>query len=220
MQHYPDDTDTERQSLCKLPWSPWVNGIVGVFHDPLNLYLMLECIPAGVLHDIIYRYGPLDATIARFYYANIVCALDFLHSNGIVHRDLKPANILIKPDGYISLVDFGLAKAETDSHCWSMVGTPIYMAPELFMSQAGIGCGVDWFSSGIILYEMVTQRVASIVFWMHDYSHLEIFSSHSTERRRNIFTCASLTRNTNGPEAFVLENHSSHWLQVCSRTKL
>ncbi|KAG8217671.1 kinase-like domain-containing protein [Butyriboletus roseoflavus] len=158
-KHYPDDTDTERQSLCKLPWSPWVNGIVGAFHDPLNLYLMLECIPAGVLHDIIYRHGPLDATTVRFYYANIVCALDFLHTNGIVHRDLKPANILVKPDGYISLVDFGLAKPETNSHTWSMVGTPIYMAPELFMSQTGIGCGVDWFSSGVLLYEMVTKRV-------------------------------------------------------------
>lgn len=171
-QHYPDDTDAERASLSKLPWSPWVNGVVGVFHDPLNLYLILECIPAGVLHDIIYRRGPLDATTAHFYYANIVCALEFLHANGIVHRDLKPANILIKPDGYISLVDFGLAKPETDAHTWAMVGTPIYMAPELFMSQAGIGCGVDWFSSGIILYEMVTQRMASIAFRMYDYSHL------------------------------------------------
>ncbi|KAI9571383.1 kinase-like domain-containing protein [Boletus coccyginus] len=157
-KHYSDDTDAERASLSKLPWSPWVNGAVDVFHDALNLYLMLECIPAGVLHDIIYHRGPLDATTARFYYANIVCALEFLHANGIVHRDLKPANILIKPDGYISLVDFGLAKPETDAHTWSMVGTPIYMAPELFMSQAGVGCGVDWFSSGIILYEMVTQR--------------------------------------------------------------
>lgn len=152
-----------------------MNGAVDVFHDALNLYLMLECIPAGVLHDIIYHRGPLDATTARFYYANIVCALEFLHANGIVHRDLKPANILIKPDGYISLVDFGLAKPETDAHTWSMVGTPIYMAPELFMSQAGVGCGVDWFSSGIILYEMVTQRVASIMFRMDNFSAQRYF---------------------------------------------
>ncbi|KAF8447790.1 kinase-like domain-containing protein [Boletus edulis BED1] len=158
-KHFSDDTDAERASLSGLPWSPWANGVVGVFHDPLNLYLMLECIPAGVLHDIIYRRGPLDATMARFYYANIVCALEFLHANGIVHRDLKPANILVKSDGYISLVDFGLAKPETDAHTWAMVGTPIYMAPELTMSQAGVGCGIDWFSSGVILYEMVTKRV-------------------------------------------------------------
>ncbi|KAG6376300.1 kinase-like domain-containing protein [Boletus reticuloceps] len=172
MQHFSDDTDAERASLSELPWSPWANGVVGVFHDPLNLYLMLECIPAGVLHDIIYRRGPLDATMARFYYANIVCALEFLHANGIVHRDLKPANILVKPDGYISLVDFGLAKPETDSHTWAMVGTPIYMAPELTMSQAGVGCGIDWFSSGVILYEMVTKRVASIPFFGKEEEHI------------------------------------------------
>lgn len=173
-QRCSEDTDAERASLSRLPWSPWANGVVDVFHDSLNLYMMLECIPAGVLHDIIYRRGPLDAATARFYYANIVCALEFLHGHGIVHRDLKPANILIKSDGYISLVDFGLAKPETDAHTWTMVGTPIYMAPELFMSQAGVGCGVDWFSSGIILYEMATQRVASIVFRVHDYSRLSV----------------------------------------------
>ncbi|KAF9227735.1 kinase-like protein [Gyrodon lividus] len=158
-EHYPGDTDAERESLCNLPWSPWVNGVVGAFHDSLNLYLMLECIPSGVLHDVIYSRGPLEAAMARFYYANIVCALNFLHANGIVHRDLKPANILIKPDGYIALVDFGLSKPESDAQTWSMVGTPIYMAPELYSSQSGIGRGVDWFSSGIVLYEMITKRV-------------------------------------------------------------
>lgn len=220
MQHYSDDTDAERASLSKLAWSPWTNGVVDVFHDPLNLYLMLECIPAGVLHDIIYRRGPLDAATTRFYYANIVCALEFLHGNGIVHRDLKPANILIKPDGYISLVDFGLAKPETDSHTWAMVGTPIYMAPELFMSQAGVGCGVDWWSSGIILYEMVTQRVASILFRMRAAVGSVLFSSHSTGRRRNIFTCVSRTRNTSGREMFALGNRSSQWSRVFSLIKL
>lgn len=174
-QRFSGDTDAERESLSKLPWSPWVNGVVGVFHDPLNLYLMLECIPAGVLHDLIYRRGPLDAATARFYYANIVCALEFLHANGIVHRDLKPANILIKSDGYISLVDFGLAKPESHSHTWAMVGTPVYMAPELSMSQAGVGCGVDWFSSGVILYEMVTRRVASTVIRTDDPHQLTVF---------------------------------------------
>lgn len=196
-----------------------MNGVVGVFHDPLNLYLMLECIPAGVLHDLIYQDGPLDATMARFYYANIVCALEFLHANGIVHRDLKPANILIKPDGYISLVDFGLAKPETDSHTWAMVGTPIYMAPELFMSQAGIGYGVDWFSSGIILYEMVTKRVASIVDRMADDSVLKAISSRFTGRRKNTFTCVLRTQSTNGREMFVLGSRSSRWLRGLSHMK-
>ena len=211
MQHCPDDVDAERESLCKLPWNTWINGVVGAFHDPLNLYLMLECIPAGVLHDLIYRRGPLDATMARFYYANIVCALEFLHTHGIAHRDLKPANILIKSDGYICLVDFGLAKHDSTAKTWSMVGTPVYMAPELYMGQAGIGCPVDWFSSGIILYEMVTKRVASIVYRMYDYPQLNVILSHSTGRRRRRFTSASPRRSTRGPKISKLGSPSSHW---------
>ncbi|KIJ69156.1 hypothetical protein HYDPIDRAFT_164796 [Hydnomerulius pinastri MD-312] len=158
---YPKETDDERGNLVQLPWSPWINGVVGAFHDELNLYLMLECIPSGVLHDLIYKRGPFDTSMARFYYANIVCALEFLHLNDIVHRDLKPANILIKPDGYLAIADFGLSKPESDAMhgSWSLVGTPAYMAPELQMCQAGVGRAVDWFSSGVILYEMITKRV-------------------------------------------------------------
>jgi serine/threonine protein kinase len=143
---------------------------------------MLECIPSGVLHDLIYTRGPLDAGMARFYYANIVCALDFLHANGIVHRDLKPANILIKSDGYIALVDFGLSKPETDAHKWALVGTPIYMAPELHCSQSGIGRGVDWFASGVILYEMITKRAVSVSSHIH-CRYVNIFAAVLWERR-------------------------------------
>lgn len=122
---------------------------------------MLECIPSGSLHDIIYKRGPVDAATARFYYANIACGLMFLNGHGLVHRDLKPTNILVKPDGYLALADFGLAKMESDTlkNSWVMVGTPIYMAPELIRIQSSIGRGIDWWSSGVILYEMVVKRM-------------------------------------------------------------
>ncbi|KAH7889536.1 kinase-like domain-containing protein [Phlebopus sp. FC_14] len=161
-QRFPGDTDDERSTLAKLPWSPFINGVVSAFHDSLNLYLMLECIPSGVLHDVIYKRGPLDAATARFYYANIVSGLTFLHLHGVVHRDLKPTNILLRPDGYLTLADFGLAKPEEDAKksSWNLVGTPVYMAPELFNdSQSGMGRGVDWWASGVVLYEMIVKRV-------------------------------------------------------------
>ncbi|KAH7915311.1 kinase-like domain-containing protein [Hygrophoropsis aurantiaca] len=158
----PDDVHSERARLAELPWSPWINGVIGAFEDQVNLYLALEVIPSGTFHDIIVKRGPFDATTARFYFSNIACGLEFLHDYNVVHRDLKPGNILVKPDGYLAIADFGYARHELNSKrtdSWLMVGTPVYMAPELIERQETTGAGVDWWAAGIILYEMVTKRL-------------------------------------------------------------
>lgn len=103
------------------------------------------------------NYGGFDLKRARIYAAQLAMAIQYLHSIGFIHRDLKPSNILIDVDGYIKLIDFGFVKekmfgvsAKTSTFC----GTPMYAAPEI-IKRKPYGRSVDWWSFGIILYEMI-----------------------------------------------------------------
>jgi protein kinase A len=70
-----------------------------------------------------------------------------------VYRDLKPENIMIGSDGYLQLIDFGFAKVVT-KRTYTICGTPEYIAPEILLNQ-GHGKAVDWWTVGILLYEML-----------------------------------------------------------------
>jgi len=80
--------------------------------------------------------------------------LGYLHKKGIVHRDLKLENILVDMDGYLKIIDFGLAKMlDTGSTTKTYCGTPEYLAPEM-IAQAGHDFAIDWWALGILIYEM------------------------------------------------------------------
>lgn len=90
--------------------------------------------------------------MVRFYSAQIVLALEHLHSKDILYRDLKPENILLEENGYILLTDFGLSKIvkQTNSFC----GTPDYIPPEI-LDKKQYTRSVDWWQLGILIYEML-----------------------------------------------------------------
>ncbi|ULT89702.1 hypothetical protein L5515_008097 [Caenorhabditis briggsae] len=107
---------------------------------------------------------------ARFYGAEIVLALGYLHANNIVYRDLKLENLLLDKDGHIKIADFGLCKEEikfgdkTSTFC----GTPEYLAPEV-LEDNDYGRCVDWWGVGVVMYEMMCGRLP---FYSKDHNKL------------------------------------------------
>jgi RAC serine/threonine-protein kinase len=96
----------------------------------------------------------------RFYAAEILLALHYLHQKGIVYRDLKLENILLDSDGHIKITDFGLVKEGigTDETTSTFCGTPEYLAPEV-LEEEYYGRSVDWWALGVVMYELLVGKV-------------------------------------------------------------
>ncbi|KAG4155078.1 hypothetical protein ERO13_D03G089900v2 [Gossypium hirsutum] len=156
-KNHVDYMRAERDILTKVV-HPFIVQLRYSFQTKSKLYLILDFINGGHLFFHLYRQGIFSEDQARFYTAEIVSAVSHLHYCGIVHRDLKPENILVDADGHVMLTDFGLAKEiDESSRSNSMCGTTEYMAPEILQSK-GHNKDADWWSVGILLYEMLTGQ--------------------------------------------------------------
>nr|XP_045608658.1 microtubule-associated serine/threonine-protein kinase 3-like isoform X21 [Procambarus clarkii] len=151
--------------------NPFVVSMICSFETKRHLCLVMEYVEGGDCAMLLKSMGPLPPDMAKFYFAETVLAVEYLHSYGIVHRDLKPDNLLITALGHIKLTDFGLSKMglmslatnlyegyidkETRQFSDKQVfGTPEYIAPEVILRQ-GYGKPVDWWAMGVILYEFL-----------------------------------------------------------------
>ena len=125
-------------------------------------YIVMPYMEGGTLRSRI-RNSPLSLkTVCRFL-REIADALDYMHHQGIIHRDIKSSNILLDADGHCYLADFGIARASAQSTqlttTGSVLGTVDYLAPELFESNRTADWYSDYYSLGVLLYEMVTGRL-------------------------------------------------------------
>ncbi|KAK1415361.1 hypothetical protein QVD17_31142 [Tagetes erecta] len=160
--------------------NPFVVRFFYSFTCKENLYLVMEFLNGGDLFSLLRTLGCLEENMARVYIAEVVLALEYLHSLNIIHRDMKPDNLLIGPDGHIKLSDFGLSKVglinstedlsgtsgngapsygenevtTENGQKQSVVGTPDYLAPEILLG-VGHGATADWWSVGVILFELL-----------------------------------------------------------------
>ena len=160
--------------------TPWIVELKASFQEGDYLYLVMEYLPGGDLMNLLIEKDILTEKEAKFYISELILAIESIHNLDCIHRDIKPDNILIDKNGHIKLSDFGLAKISdklyekedekyknflknksndkntkmTHNKNFSCVGTAYYVAPEV-LKKSGYDKDIDWWSVGIILYEML-----------------------------------------------------------------
>ncbi|GCC27271.1 3-phosphoinositide-dependent protein kinase 1-like [Chiloscyllium punctatum] len=147
----------ERDIMSRLD-HPFFVKLYFTFQDDEKLYFGLSYAKNGELLKYIRKQGSFDENCTRFYSAEIVSALEYLHEIGIIHRDLKPENILLSEDMHIRITDFGTAKVlssdSTQARANSFVGTAQYVSPELLTEKSACKSS-DLWALGCIIYQLV-----------------------------------------------------------------
>ncbi|KAM3923015.1 protein kinase C delta type-like [Leptodactylus fuscus] len=135
--------------------SPFLCHLYAAHQSEDRAYFIMEHLSGGSLEELLRRSNPLKIDTVRFYTAEIVCGLQFLHGHNIVHRDIKPDNIMLHGNGHIQIIDMGLARniVTSSKKICGMAGTCHYMAPEMLLRQ-DYDAAVDWWSLGIVISRM------------------------------------------------------------------
>jgi serine/threonine protein kinase len=136
---------------------PYIVKLHYAFQTKDKLYLVMDLLPGGELFDHLSKEGKFSEERCRVFGAEVASALDHVHKNNIIYRDLKPENLVLDADGHVVLTDFGLAKQNMgeNNKTYTFCGTPEYVAPEI-LKGTGHNKAVDWWSLGILLFEMLT----------------------------------------------------------------
>jgi len=168
----------ERDTLNRLTEHPGVVRLYYTFQDERSLYFVLDLASGGELLGVLKKMRSFDVECTRFYGAEILDSIAYMHARGIIHRDLKPENVLLDRDMHVKITDFGTAKilpdpsrngagsdmapgnpmegAETD-RAMSFVGTAEYVSPELLRDKNACKAS-DLWAFGCIVYQLLAGR--------------------------------------------------------------
>lgn len=139
-------------------------NVAKIYHQGFtdsNAFIAMEYLSGGDLREHIA--SGLEPAVALSYLLQTAAALEAVHSIGIIHRDLKPGNLMLRADGSLALVDFGISKILTSNlsttNKGEILGTPYYLSPEQVLGH-NISVRTDIYSLGAVFYEMLTGKKA------------------------------------------------------------
>ena len=144
---------SEKTLLSKLN-NPFIVNMYFTFQDFSNLYLVMDLLTGGDLRYHLAKKKRFSERETKFFIANMLLALEYIHSKNIIHRDIKPENLVLELNGYLRITDFGVAKINEKDNSSETSGTPGYMAPEVILVQ-NHSFPSDFFALGVIGYEFM-----------------------------------------------------------------
>lgn len=166
----------EKNTLNRLTEHPGIVRLYYTFQDESSLYYVLDLCNGGELLGVLKKTGTFDLECTRFYGAQILDAIEYMHSRGVIHRDLKPENVLLDDRMHVKITDFGTAKllrdprvrpgqsatgipepAAEDERASSFVGTAEYVSPELLTNKNACKAS-DLWAFGCIIYQLLVGR--------------------------------------------------------------
>ena len=164
----------ETSIMKTLSSSNYIVKMFETYETEKHICIVMEYISAGDLLSYIKKRSKLNENIAKYIFKQIILAIQYIHNNNIVHRDIKLDNILIDLDNKIKICDFGVSKKIINNNdlMFEQCGTPTYIAPEILKNKGYEGFGVDIWSSGVVLYAMLSGTVpfkGNDLNELHDY---------------------------------------------------
>eukprot|EP00981_Chlorochromonas_danica_P000013 scaffold17_cov187-Ochromonas_danica.AAC.9 len=154
----------EKEIMLLLSDQLYAPALYATLQDERCLHFVMHYLPGGDLWTLLYghrlsrtKLGGVSTHIALFYAANVLAAMQHMHSIDVIHRDIKPENLMIDASGYIKIVDYGCAKVvPLTEKTQTLCGTAEYLAPEMILSRP-YNRSVDFWGLGILLFELLTR---------------------------------------------------------------